>query len=487
MKIQLKLFLVPFFILFLLIFNTTFVSAQYECPPGMEWSRQTVACEQTVCPPEAGRTYTLECKCPEGTTAEYEELTDPSTGNPYNLVQACVLPSENVPIDENTDGLSEDTPSLQASNSLDTIVHFLPEHLREPFRELAILYREEIPSSPTGRQDSDDNPWLYLFSPGSVNNIFGENEYACGAYQGDVLDWLEKIKNSADPQTRQLLDGFEFGPIQIAEGGHQAVVLFPTGTDWRLTGIVLDPWKEQRPEIYALRGVGDQKDWCEMFWLGLGCPPEGSVGNIIVSIDANTGRYPTTPNPDGSWRYPGDTGRQPATSSTASARKHISVGSPVQVLLSDSYGRRAGLSPSGEFINDFGATIEAHMLMAPDGTYETSFSLPDGQYILEFMGTGSGDVHVLTRHDNSAMEQFQPVFVDPGDFLMLDWQESAPVLKDQQGNTVEYSVVQNGGGDASRLILVIIGALALACFAAMTFVLVLGIFIFKRKKAKPVS
>ena len=59
MKIQLKLFLVPFFILFLLIFNTAFVSAQYECPPGMEWSRETVACEQTVCPPEAGRTYTL--------------------------------------------------------------------------------------------------------------------------------------------------------------------------------------------------------------------------------------------------------------------------------------------------------------------------------------------------------------------------------------------------------------------------------------------
>jgi hypothetical protein len=486
MKIQLKLFLVPFFILFLLIFNTAFVSAQYECPPGMEWSRETVACEQTVCPPEAGRTYTLECKCPEGTTAEYEELTDPATGNSYNLVAACVLPSENVPIEETTDGLSEDTPSLQASSSLDAIIHFLPEQLRESFRELAILYRDQIPSSPTGRQDSSDNPWLYLFSPGSTNNIFGDNAYACGAYQGDVLNWLEKVKNSPDPQTRQLLDGFDFGPIQIAAGAHQAVVLFPTGTDWRLTGIVLDPWKEQRPEIYPLRGVGDQNDWCDLFWLGLGCPPEGSVGNIVVSIGANTGRYPTTPNPDGSWRYPGDTGRRPATSATASDRKQLSVGSPVQVLLSDSYGRRAGLSPSGEFINDFGATVEAQMLTAPDGTYETSFSLPDGQYILEFTGTGSGEVHVLTRHDQSVIEQFQPVLVDSGDLLMLDWQESAPVLKDQQGNTVEHSVVDNFGGDDSPFIVVIIAILALACFAAMILVLALGFFIFKRKKVKPV-
>jgi hypothetical protein len=84
------------------------------------------------------------------------------------------------------------------------------------------------------------------------------------------------------------------------------------------------------------------------------------------------------------------------------------------------------------------------------------------------------------------IEQFQPVLVDSGDLLMLDWQESAPVLKDQQGNTVEYSVVDNGGGDASSFIVVIIAILALACFAAMILVLALGFFIFKRKKVKPV-
>ena len=108
MKITFRLLLLPSFLLVLLLFTATTVSGQYDCPPGMEWSRETVACEQTTCPPEAGRTYTLECKCPEGTTAQYEELTDPATGNAYHLVAACVLPSENLPADENTDGGSEE-------------------------------------------------------------------------------------------------------------------------------------------------------------------------------------------------------------------------------------------------------------------------------------------------------------------------------------------------------------------------------------------
>lgn len=486
MNVPVQRYLAPlcFFLLWMIMAPSA--SAQFECPPGMEWSRQTAACEQVDCPAEAGRTDTLECKCPQGTTAQGEDMTDPATGKSYSLVVACVLPSEQVPDGENTDDFRDETPVLRASSRLDDIIHFLPEDLREPFRQLAILYREEIPSSPTGRQDSSDNPWLYLLSPGAANNIFDDSVYACGAYQDRVLNWLEKVRSSPDPQMRELLDGFDFGPIQIAEGAHQAVVLFPAGTDWRVTGIVLDPWKEQRPEIYSLRALGEQPDWCQMFWWGLGCPPVGSVGNILISIDANTGRYPTTPNPDGSWRYPGDTGRRPAAS-TGSDRKHITVGSPVQVLLTDSYGSRVGLSPDGRFVNDFGANVEAHMLVAPDGTYETSFSLPDGQYTLEITGTGSGDVHVLTRHDQGVIEQFQPVPVQAGDILRLDWQESAPVLTDQRGSTVEYSVWNNGAGDDWPFLTIVIGVLALVCLAVMTLILAAGFVLFRRKRVKPIS
>jgi hypothetical protein len=487
MKAQLRWILLPIPMLCLLIFNSTLVSAQFECPPGKEWSRQTAACEQVDCPPDAGRTDTLECKCPEGTIEQFEEFTDPSTGNSYNLVRACVLPSERNPNNENSGDLSENEPSLQSSHSLDGIIHFLPDNLREPFRELSVLYRDAIPSSPIGRMDSSNNPWLSLISPGSTNNIFGEDQYACGAYQGLVLDWLERIKNSQDPGKRQLLDGFDFGPIQIAAGSHQAVVIFPSGTDWHLTGIVLDPWKEQRPEIYPLRGIGDQADWCEMFWLGLGCPAEGSVGNSLVPIGANTGHYPTTPNPNGSWQYFSGTTRRSPSTSNAENRKQVSVGSPVQVLLTAPDGRQVGILPSGEFVNDFGTSLEAHMLIAPDNTYETSFNLPDGQYRLEFNGTGSGSVHVLTRHDHSVIEQFKTILVDSGDRLTLDWQENTPVLRDQTGNVVDYSVWNKPGFDNSLILILMIGALAFACLVGITIVFVTGFFLLRRRKTKLIS
>lgn len=45
--------------------------AEGNCPQGFYFSRDTIACEQITCPAEAGRTYTLECKCPEGTNTIY--------------------------------------------------------------------------------------------------------------------------------------------------------------------------------------------------------------------------------------------------------------------------------------------------------------------------------------------------------------------------------------------------------------------------------
>ncbi|MBI5159638.1 transglutaminase domain-containing protein [Candidatus Micrarchaeota archaeon] len=54
------------------LFFSFFVSAEVpehnpgldsQCPPGFQWSRGTVACEQANCPAGAGRTYTYECSC----------------------------------------------------------------------------------------------------------------------------------------------------------------------------------------------------------------------------------------------------------------------------------------------------------------------------------------------------------------------------------------------------------------------------------------
>jgi hypothetical protein len=62
-----------------------------QCPEGTYHDRGTVACEQTTCPPEAGRTYTYECACPEPLVGQYGEYTT-ETGHTYSLMEACAPP-----------------------------------------------------------------------------------------------------------------------------------------------------------------------------------------------------------------------------------------------------------------------------------------------------------------------------------------------------------------------------------------------------------
>ncbi len=43
-----------------------------KCPSGFQWSRGTASCKQADCPAGIGRTYTYDCKCPDGKKCCYE-------------------------------------------------------------------------------------------------------------------------------------------------------------------------------------------------------------------------------------------------------------------------------------------------------------------------------------------------------------------------------------------------------------------------------
>lgn len=110
---------------------------------------------------------------------------------------------------------------------------------------------------------------------GSKNNLLSwfnstYDDYTCGAYQLRVLQLLDSLKWSDDPHERALFDGWDYGPIEALYGGHQAVVIYPKGTDWADTGIVLDPWVDQRPQMY------DIHTWAGMFAV------EGLYGTIDI-------------------------------------------------------------------------------------------------------------------------------------------------------------------------------------------------------------
>lgn len=118
-----------------------------------------------------------------------------------------------------------------------------PKTAQSPMDSLLAIYRARIPKG--------------LVSTGPQNNILSVGDarydgFCCGGYQKKVLDLLDELRYSADLQERTLMDAFDYGPIEGLAGAHQAVVIYPKGTDWEKTGTVLDPWLNQAPSVYSI-------------------------------------------------------------------------------------------------------------------------------------------------------------------------------------------------------------------------------------------
>ena len=115
----------------------------------------------------------------------------------------------------------------------------------EKYAAIIDLYFEKIPAGiGTSGMKVNINSWIDEEQYGS---------YVCGSYQAVILRFLDKLKFSENPCERALLDKWDYGPIEAWWGYHQAVVLYPWATNWMETGTVLDPWIEQKPQIYTIQ------------------------------------------------------------------------------------------------------------------------------------------------------------------------------------------------------------------------------------------
>lgn len=107
-----------------------------------------------------------------------------------------------------------------------------------PLDQLLKLYLARIPKG--------------IVSDGKLNNVRSLADpaclpYTCGGYQKQVLLFLDRLRFSKNPAERALVANLEYGPIESSGGYHQGVVIYESGKDWT-TGLVLDPWPNQRPE-----------------------------------------------------------------------------------------------------------------------------------------------------------------------------------------------------------------------------------------------
>lgn len=284
--------------------------------------------------------------------------------------------------------------------------------LDDKIRQVLNIYQKRVPK---GIVDSGKANNLLSWHP-----IRGKDyePYTCGGYQSTVLELLDGLKFSKDPNERALLDNWDYGPIEVQGGSHHAVVIYPKGTDWVKTGIILDPWITQKPEAYLIK---DWRDYFPDYW--------GPVGDSYYKES-----HPNYPILGGKYKDPKDRGIKPEYLERMKKGCRVMGNCPLNMRLIDEAGRVSGYS--GDQRDD--EIPEALVLRAPlsDGTYWTEMGYPmDGSYKLVMEGLDKGDATIfigfgMDGYDQRSIYQYK-IEVIPGRIYELDLRtEGSPIVSD---------------------------------------------------------
>ena len=236
------------------------------------------------------------------------------------------------------------------------------------------------------------------------------DDYVCGAYQSKVLGLLDNIKYGTNAEQKKLLEGYDYGPIQancgITPGGHQAVVIYPKGTDWRVTGTVLDPWPEQRSKSYTM------EEWKKIFPHGVNpsgyykgqYPICGGSGyndprkTELTPAETNWYKSLSKQRQDGYKNIKDVTERKRRMKIDFSNRENTTrtaADCPLYLYITDGAGRISGF-PGGMLRTEIpGVSVNTFQLA--DGTFWTELAYPsDKGYKVVFKGSGKGAAEVYS-------------------------------------------------------------------------------------------
>lgn len=236
------------------------------------------------------------------------------------------------------------------------------------------------------------------------------DEFVCGAYQAKVLKLLEEMKFSTNAEQRKWMEDYDFGPIEtncgVIPGGHQAVVIYPKGTNWKETGTILDPWPEQRPKSYSI------EEWKKIFPHGMNSSGyyKGQYPNCGGTGYTDPRKTVLTPAEDKWFKSLSEKGQESYRNikDATERKRRIKVGyanrgqakkaaadCPLNVYIVDKAGRISGF-PNGSLRTEIpGVSVNTFRLA--DGTNWTELSYPSGDnYTLLFKGTGNGEAAIYS-------------------------------------------------------------------------------------------
>ncbi|MHC1783778.1 MAG: hypothetical protein AB9891_13660 [Anaerolineaceae bacterium] len=285
------------------------------------------------------------------------------------------------------------TGDLTVSRRWESKPSAAPEQMASNLNQLTQEYMGEIPyGAAINILEMPTGGW---FNNIIFANIFGEGR-TCGSYQNFVMDFLDGVRTNPDPNVRNMLAGYDYGPIQTNGGGHVAVVVFPTGSDWTKTGTVYDPWPTQRPVVY------DINTWFVSlgFYAYSGYYPEPSYGMETA--------YPHLTGKPSSYPAQGDLNRK-----TAQPVKQILViNSPVTVMIETEDGRQVGVMPNSAGMNQAPQDVSFYTLPKEDGGHSWFFMLPDQAADVTVYGQEEGTVHIALVTEDKIVSYGAQLFLN---------------------------------------------------------------------------
>jgi hypothetical protein len=261
--------------------------------------------------------------------------------------------------------------------------------------EVIRLYQLRIPEGPYHRDLKAGKVWSSFIGikPGTATNLYSNfndeyGEFTCGAYQDKVLVFLSKMQST--PEECHLLSGYDFGPIEGSYAAHHATVVYPKGTDWKKTGMVFDPWPQQKPEVMPIG------DWEKIFSPIAGDTSPGSRHKYNTTKDPNDYQY-------AAWTAAGDMFQDTAAL--------VGFGQcPVNILITDSNGRQLGAVDDSNMAFDIPNAFIMKM-SDEEGGYQWYFTLPitdeydvditafdDGEFEFFVMNTNTGQLQHYGEH-----------------------------------------------------------------------------------------
>jgi hypothetical protein len=313
-----------------------------------------------------------------------------------------------------------------------------PENVPGDLDAVLELYLKSIPEGPILKELEKAKisaPWKWM-SPGSATNMLSHkyskyDDFVCGGYQKQVMLFLHN-EVQANPEQCTLLNGYQFIPIQAERGMHHAVVIFPQGTDWKKTGIVLDPWPTQKPATYSVY------NWSVKFPL---------IGEEVFKSDKGT---------------------------YSSERMGGALHCPVDILIVDNQGRRMGVIKDGSLVHEI---PDAFIMNMPDVDGNNWYFELDPRsspsYRVEIMGTGNGTFSLVTVNSSDfTLNDYgeNPIRMDETAELHISGTRSGLLtLPDGTTITPEVSKIAVSESFLSSSLLIVL--------AGLSIIIVLGIFL----------